>query len=526
MSQRPKQRSAAHNILISAKYPLLLLMLLLTIGGLCRCGKSKPPLYGTVPGEISFPEKSSSRMHLSLIMSPEEHQSFVRITDKRELDLWLEEFWRVRDPSPTTPVNERREEHLRRLKLALDIYTSVDPPGFDHRGRDYIMFGPPDQVYFEPVDILTYVNGNRLTWVWSDLMYMMTYEQHLTTSEYFEAAGKYVSLQTVRRENKGEDLGPIMSQLQYSSPAPYPINKQTMMRASLQKAVKNGEVHSTLFTDNQPLWSVFAMDCFRSQTAAMRVDVSYQIRLNDLEFKRKPGHNRWEAGLLQSCTLFDSLGTAVSEVSNKIRFDRRTEEPENQGQLFSGLMVHEILPGEYSAALRLEDMQGDALQIYTTKVTVPDLGDSLRLSDIAFASAINGNAEPKLFRKGEWNIFPHPLRSYNKHHPLSVYFEIYNLATDAHGLNDYRLSYRILEAKRESTSGWLLNFDRDSIDISSTLANRQAGGQSVHPLTISVDDLDPGGYILEITVEDRLGKQQAVRRERFAVSDAIKLGGH
>ena len=52
-------------------------------------------------------------------------------------------FWRKIDPTPTTPVNERRLEHYRRVNYAIQNFSEGRIP-WDRRGDVYVRFGHPD----------------------------------------------------------------------------------------------------------------------------------------------------------------------------------------------------------------------------------------------------------------------------------------------------------------------------------------------------------------------------------------------
>ena len=55
-------------------------------------------------------------------------------------------WWRSQDPVPATHSNERLEEHLKRLGVALSQYAEPSSPaGLDHRGEVYLRYGPPQE---------------------------------------------------------------------------------------------------------------------------------------------------------------------------------------------------------------------------------------------------------------------------------------------------------------------------------------------------------------------------------------------
>jgi|GEM_PF-2638156 len=73
-------------------------------------------------------------------LGPEEKAAFI-------LD-----FWRQRDPSPSTPRNEYAEEHFRRIQYANDRFVALGGRSSQTRGmetdmgRVYVRYGPPDDI--------------------------------------------------------------------------------------------------------------------------------------------------------------------------------------------------------------------------------------------------------------------------------------------------------------------------------------------------------------------------------------------
>lgn len=81
------------------------------------------------------------------IISENERDVFRSLRTDAERDNFIKMFWKRRDPTPETPVNEFREEHYRRIAFANDVYFEGKAGWRSDRGRVYIMFGPPD--FFE-----------------------------------------------------------------------------------------------------------------------------------------------------------------------------------------------------------------------------------------------------------------------------------------------------------------------------------------------------------------------------------------
>ncbi len=77
------------------------------------------------------------------IIAPMERDVFLKLQTDRERDLFIEAFWKQRDPTPGSPENEFKTEHFRRIAYA-DRYLGRDAPrpGWKtDRGRIYIILG-------------------------------------------------------------------------------------------------------------------------------------------------------------------------------------------------------------------------------------------------------------------------------------------------------------------------------------------------------------------------------------------------
>ncbi|MFZ2052920.1 MAG: GWxTD domain-containing protein [Candidatus Aminicenantales bacterium] len=82
------------------------------------------------------------------IISPLEKQVFEKLQTDRERDLFIQAFWKQRDPSQGTEENEFKTEHYRRINYANYYYGRQSPlPGWKtDRGRIYIILGEPNDI--------------------------------------------------------------------------------------------------------------------------------------------------------------------------------------------------------------------------------------------------------------------------------------------------------------------------------------------------------------------------------------------
>lgn len=82
------------------------------------------------------------------IITPVEKDVFLELTTDRERDLFIEAFWKQRDPTSTSPVNEAKEEHYRRIEHANHFFGRATPKAGwrTDRGRIYILLGEPNDI--------------------------------------------------------------------------------------------------------------------------------------------------------------------------------------------------------------------------------------------------------------------------------------------------------------------------------------------------------------------------------------------
>ena len=81
-------------------------------------------------------------------IQPVEKDVFLRLTSDRDRDVFIEAFWKQRDPTPGTPANEYKEELLKRFKYVNEFYgRGTTREGWrTDMGRIHMILGPPASV--------------------------------------------------------------------------------------------------------------------------------------------------------------------------------------------------------------------------------------------------------------------------------------------------------------------------------------------------------------------------------------------
>lgn len=116
---------------------VLFLICLLPSAHAADRSKDLPPLYRHWLNE-----------EVNYIIDSNEKKEFLSLTTDAQRDSFIDAFWRVRNPDPSSATNAYKEEHYKRLAYANERYgTSGREDGWrTDRGRIYIILGPPKQV--------------------------------------------------------------------------------------------------------------------------------------------------------------------------------------------------------------------------------------------------------------------------------------------------------------------------------------------------------------------------------------------
>jgi len=118
-----------------------IIFFVLVVGILSAQGKATKPV---------LPEKYKKWLEQEVvyIITPKERDVFRKLETDKERDIFIEAFWKQRDPTPGTPRNEFKEEYYKRWGYANEYFGRGTPrPGWmTDMGRVYIILGPPQNI--------------------------------------------------------------------------------------------------------------------------------------------------------------------------------------------------------------------------------------------------------------------------------------------------------------------------------------------------------------------------------------------
>lgn len=99
--------------------------------------------------ENDLPDQYKEWLKLvAYFIQPVEREVFLKLSNNRERDIFIEMFWKQRDPTPGTPENEYRDEIVRRFNYVNKFFSrsSVREGWQTDMGKFYMILGPPASI--------------------------------------------------------------------------------------------------------------------------------------------------------------------------------------------------------------------------------------------------------------------------------------------------------------------------------------------------------------------------------------------
>lgn len=91
------------------------------------------------------PESQEFLSKVRFIISKQERKIFLNLPPS-EREVFIEDFWKKRDPDPDTEENEFKDQYFSRIEEANHLFREGGTQGWlQDRGRIYILLGPPER---------------------------------------------------------------------------------------------------------------------------------------------------------------------------------------------------------------------------------------------------------------------------------------------------------------------------------------------------------------------------------------------
>ncbi|HXV13938.1 MAG TPA: GWxTD domain-containing protein [Candidatus Krumholzibacteria bacterium] len=472
---------------------------------------------------------------LQYLLTPDELLDLLSLRNESSCIRWMSEFWRDRDPILTTPENEARQEHERRVEFATSWFGRAEWPGWDQRGEVCIRYGLPGGRDIVTADVSpdSYVRPGEY-WFYPAFGMTVQFEDAFGNGNY-----------TYYLERVALPIGERWSSDRLRMPAgqwkQMPDLDLDLMTLDVVLGAKGGYFgmygSSDQFTYEdfqQSLWrfpevlettpAVFPFDFehlrvpfefdvayFRGGEALDRVDVNAEFEAVD---RSRPGATQYRA----TAVFFDLDAKEIARVSHTTNVLR---DPATADSLFDVVMQlpSTLSPGLYEMAITIEESGTGRFSSYRKNVSLDDFSRRLAMSTVCFTSRIEPVTRPSAFNRGALEVVPKPSARYDVATSVPVYFEVYNLTADGEGLHRYQVSYRVMPLTPAPKGLWkkIVGGSEEATVLSSSFESAAAGPHDVVYVFLKTDELWPGEFEFDVTVVDAVSLQETARRGRFRI---------
>lgn len=492
----------------------------------------------------SLPEKYRKWLEEEVvyIITPKEKEVFLQLESDRERDIFIEAFWKARDPDPSTPENEFKEEHYRRIAYANQYLGRISPtPGWKtERGRVYIILGEPNQIErydnlpdVYPVEVWFYQglgkyglpNAFYVVFFRRDdssdyelyspvkdgpkallRFYEMyrggdpldfEYAYRLLYQAKPELANKAVSL--IPGEERGLTGPSVASEVLLSNISQFPFKRVKDEYA--EKILKYKELievdYTANYIENHSICKVIP-----EQNGISLIHYSIEPKKFSVELVG----GVYKTYLQIDGRLSDLKGKTIYQFTRKIPMNL-TEADVNQLKS-KPVSIQGIIPvveGNYKLSLILKNIVSKEFTVVEQDINVPPFPESISVSPILLG--YNFKEEPernkKAFKIGKNRIFVSPLPDFTINEELHVMFEIYGSEKELRNCKTLRFAFK-------DEKGDLVKEKIIPLSIN----------QEIFPVheSFKLEDFKSGNFTLIIEINDSQGKILISEREYFGIS--------
>ncbi len=473
------------------------------------------------------------------IISPKEKEVFLSLENDRQREMFVEAFWKQRDPNPNTPENEFKDEHYRRIQYANKNY-GKESPGAGWRsdmGRIYIILGEPQYtekyenlsdlyptivwfyqgmaeyglpnafsvVFYKPEGTNEYVlyspvkdGPQRLMPHYSGDMtdYIQAFQKLVS----IEPNVANVSLSLIEGETLMEIRPSIASEvLLYQKIPDAPVYKVRDTYAD--KLFKYKDIieveYSANYLDSDALVSVY-------RSGGGIYYVHYLIEPKKLSLE-KNGDN-YQTTIVINGIVTDENGQQVYQFDRRLPLNLRSEQVDSiRDRLMSFQDVFPLVPGKYKLSILLKNYVSKEFTSFEASLSIPDRG--LLMSRLILANRLTRSNQyrglNKAFLLDDLQFVPSPRNDFVVGDRLYAVFQLWGLTPELKQSGS--LNYEIVKENGDKVKSF-----------SKKISDYQ--GSQVFYEEIPLDGWSPANYMLTVTLTDNNNNVVLSQKENFFIS--------
>lgn len=401
------------------------------------------------------------------IITNKEKDVFLQLETDREREIFIEAFWKQRDPDPLTPENEFKVEHYKRMAYA-NQFLGKEGPGAGWRsdmGRLHIILGPPQQIdrfenLTEIYPVVIWFYDGMAKYGLPNSFYIMFFKPSGTgeyeiyspvqdgpasllihykgdVADYTSAYNALLNVDpsiadaslSFLPEESGRILSPsIASEVLVSSKIPS-VPRDSVKDAYAEKLLAYKDVvevdYTANYIDNESLAAVI-----REKSGI--AFVHYLIEPSKLTFIQVG--DRFRANFEVNGKATDLSGNTIYQFDRSVPIDFSRDQVDSvRPKLFSFQDLFPLIEGRYKLNILVKNTMSKEFTSMERDITVPPLSGP-RFSRVILANKIILNSayrgQNKPFLIGDTQIVPSPRNDFTSQDKLYLYFQMTGLSQD------------------------------------------------------------------------------------------------
>lgn len=392
-------------------------------------------------------------------------------------------FWTEHDPDLATAENEAQLEYWTRVAQAYFLFYEPRRREWDERGEVYVRYGPPEKAEYNPLGVSLVSQVGRSS--------RFTYPANVLVWDY-PRLGMKVTLQDR-----------VLSEY-YQLPVAYNHDPDPRPDAdSLAKLAVVGTHEGR---------GVFPM----LPPGARPMPIEGQVAHFDGDLRP-----RLFAGMVAPGGPADSLWGEIVVLDSTERVvarEKRALSPSacEADRFRVAEFTRELPPGDYRVGLSVRASGGRRGSMrLPVRLAVVDTAE-LALSDLVVTCGT------PLVTSSSVRLEPNPSARVGAGVPLTAYFEITHLALAADGTSRFEYQYTVKSAEKDRRV-WIqraLDPRRPPPTLSASRSEENTGSIRRQFVSVPVQELPPGRYLLEVRVRDLLADAEVQRSTPFSRTPA------
>jgi GWxTD domain-containing protein len=427
--------------------------------------------------DLPFHHRKWLEEEVVYIITDKERDIFLQLETDRERNLFIEAFWKMRDPTQGTPENEFREEHYKRIAFANKFLgRETTRPGWKtDRGRIYIILGAPisierfpERMMVQPSQIWYYqgspqygfptafnlvfykrggIGEYRLYSPVQDgpiqlLRDTLVFERgggsrHLNATDYERIYEELLNHAPALAVNSlslipGEQVIPghlsLASEILISNVYSYPQKKVDDQYA--EKLLKYKDIVEVEYTANY-IRSDVLVKIFQDPSGIFFIH--YAIEPSALSIDSY--EDKYYANFKIIGQLSDIEGNTIFQYEKNLSlgfYEDQLQEIKNQSYSIQDMIP--LIPGHYKFNVILKNTVSKEFTSFEKDITVPEDTSSLQMTPLFLGYKVEQSSIPlganKPFFIEKQQIFSQPNRIFLPKENLAVFFQIFGLSND------------------------------------------------------------------------------------------------